>query len=163
MIEELIRYIELDLPDKRMFRIPEVAKYFNVNDRTIRTWMKDKRIKYEKIGGSIRISRQAILELAYDPREANYLIQNVSDWLGTQFVDGKEVSRCVEISQGPALMSEPMKEVEARIYSRSLLHSNDPVFTWMMGNVVLKQGRNSGPVKYYICIVTGKQIGRAHV
>jgi phage terminase large subunit-like protein len=46
-------------------------------------------------------------------------------------------------------MSEPMKEVEARIYSRSLLHSNDPVFTWMMGNVVLKQGRNSGPVKYY--------------
>lgn len=94
-------------------------------------------------------SEHPIIELAYDPREANYLIQNVSDWLGTQFVDGKEVSRCVEISQGPALMSEPMKEVEARIYSRSLLHSNDPVFTWMMGNVVLKQGRNSGPVKYY--------------
>lgn len=62
MIEELIRYIELDLPDKRMFRIPEVAKYFNVNDRTIRMWMKDRKIKYEKIGGSIRISRQAILD-----------------------------------------------------------------------------------------------------
>jgi len=64
-------------------------------------------------------------------------------------VDGQEVSRCVEITQGPQLMSEPMKEVEARIYSQSLWHNGDPVFAWMMGNVVKKQGRNSGPTKYY--------------
>jgi len=90
-----------------------------------------------------------IEELAFDPREATYLINNVSDWLGTQFIDGHEISRCIEMNQGPALMSEPMKEVEALIYSNRLWHNGDPVLTWMMGNVVKKQGRNSGPVKYY--------------
>jgi len=90
-----------------------------------------------------------IIELAFDPREASYLISNVSDWLGSHLVDGEEVSRCVEITQGPQLMSEPMKETEGRIYSQTLWHNGDPVMTWMMGNVVKKQGRNSGPVKYY--------------
>jgi phage terminase large subunit-like protein len=46
-------------------------------------------------------------------------------------------------------MSEPMKETEGRIYSQTIWHPDDPVMTWMMGNVVKKQGRNSGPVKYY--------------
>lgn len=90
-----------------------------------------------------------IIELAYDPREATYLINNVSTWLGSQFVDGKEVSRCIEITQGAALMSEPMKELEAMVYAQSIWHNGDPVLTWMMGNVVRKQGRNSGTVKYY--------------
>lgn len=90
-----------------------------------------------------------IIELAFDPRESVYLINDISEWLGTHTVDGEEVSRCVEITQGPALISEPMKEVEARIYSRSLLHDGNPVMTWMMGNVVKKQGRNSGPIKSY--------------
>lgn len=90
-----------------------------------------------------------IIELAFDPREATYLINNVSEWLGNHTVDGEEVSRCVEITQGPQLMSEAMKEVEGRIYSQTLLHIGDPVMTWMMGNTVKKQGRNSGPVKYY--------------
>lgn len=82
-----------------------------------------------------------ILELAYDPHEATYLINNVMDWIGPD--------RCIEISQGPALMSEPMKEVEARIYDKTLWHNGDPVMTWMMGNVVKKKGKSSGPVKYY--------------
>lgn len=90
-----------------------------------------------------------IIELAFDPREATYLINNVSDWLGNHSVDGEEVSRCVEITQGPQLMSEAMKEVEARVYSQTLWHCNDPVFNWMMANVVKKQGRNSGPIKSY--------------
>jgi len=90
-----------------------------------------------------------IQELAFDPREASYLISNVSEWLGSHTVDGEEVSRCVEITQGPQLMSEPMKETEGRIYSQTLWFDGDPVFTWQMGNVVKKQGRNSGPVKYY--------------
>jgi len=82
-----------------------------------------------------------IMELGYDPREATYLINNVAEWLG--------VERCVEINQGPALMSEPMKELEARVADQKLWHNGDPVMTWMMGNVVKKQGRQSGPVKYY--------------
>jgi len=85
--------------------------------------------------------KHPIEELAFDPRESGYLIQNVMQWLG--------VDQCVEITQGPALMSEPMKETEGLIYDNKLWHSGDPVLTWMMGNVIQKKGRNSGPVKYY--------------
>ncbi len=82
-----------------------------------------------------------ISELAFDPKEATYLINNVMEWLGPE--------RCIEITQGPTLMSEPMKETEGLIYDGKLWHSGDPVLTWMMGNVVQRQGRNTGPVKYY--------------
>jgi phage terminase large subunit-like protein len=106
-----------------------------------------------------------ICELAYDPRESTYLVNNVMEWLGPE--------KCIEITQGPALMSEPMKEVEALIYDCKLWHSGDPVLTWMIGNIVKRQGRNTGPVKYYyptkernenkidggVCIIMG--IGRA--
>lgn len=90
-----------------------------------------------------------IFELAYDPRESTYLINNVMEWLGTHWLVDQEVNRCVEITQGPALMSEPMKETEALIYDGKLWHIGDPVLTWMMGNIVQRQGRNTGPVKYY--------------
>lgn len=92
-------------------------------------------------------NRYVIQELAFDPKEASYLIQNIQDWASFE---------CIEIGQGPTLMSEPMKEMEAAIYAgqdprstNQLRHNGDPVLTWMMGNVVKKQGRSSGPVKYY--------------
>jgi len=81
-----------------------------------------------------------IIQLAFDPREAGYLINNIMEWT-------KE-DTCVEINQGPALINEPMKELEARISSRLLWHDGDPVLAWMMSNVVLKDSRG-GPVKYY--------------
>lgn len=81
-----------------------------------------------------------IIELCFDPREASYLIQNVQEWASFE---------CIEIPQGPAQMSEPMKELEAVIYSGQFWFDGDPVLTWMMGNVVKKQGKSSGPVKYY--------------
>lgn len=34
--------------------------------------------------------------------------------------------------------SEPMKQVEALIRDKKLLHDGDPVMTWMMSNVVAK-------------------------
>jgi phage terminase large subunit-like protein len=82
-----------------------------------------------------------ISELAFDPKEATYLVNNIMEWLDPE--------RCIEITQGPALMSEPMKETEGLIYDNKLWHNGDPVLTWMMGNVVQRQGRNTGPVKYY--------------
>jgi len=82
-----------------------------------------------------------IIELAFDPHEATYLVNNVMEWLGPD--------RCVEINQGPTLMSEPMKEVEAAIYDQSLWHGEDPVLDWMMSNVVKKKGRSGGPIKTY--------------
>jgi phage terminase large subunit-like protein len=82
----------------------------------------------------------AVRSLAFDPREANYLIANVQEWASFD---------CIEITQGPQQMSEPMKEMEALIYDGKLLHPDDPVLNWMMGNVVKKKGRTSGAVKYY--------------
>jgi phage terminase large subunit-like protein len=87
-----------------------------------------------------------IQQVAYDPREATYLMNNVMDWIEPN-KDEPEV--VIEINQGPALISEPMKELEALIYSQRLWSDGDPVLAWMMGNVVKKQGRVGGPVKYY--------------
>lgn len=84
-------------------------------------------------------SRFAIQQLAYDPRESNYLISTIEEWASFA---------CVEIQQGHALMSEPMKEMEALIYSGALRHADDPCLTWQMSNVVKKQG-SAGVVKYY--------------
>ena len=80
-----------------------------------------------------------IKELAFDPKEASYLVQNIQDWANFE---------CVEIPQGPAHMSEPMKELEAIIYDNNVRTNGDPVLSWMMSNVVKKQSK-SGPVKYY--------------
>jgi len=81
-----------------------------------------------------------IIQIAYDPKEATYLVNNLMDWM-------KE-DTCVEINQGPALMSEPMKELEARVLAKQIWHNGDPVLAWMMSNVVLKESRGE-PVKYY--------------
>ena len=140
------------------YYLPEETIQAPGNDHYIK-WVKEghitetpgARTDFLYIENDLKLIHQTnpIIELAYDPREATYLINNVSEWLGTQFIDGQEVSRCIEINQGPALMSEPMKETEALVYSQQLWFDGDPVMTWMMGNVVKKQGRNSGPVKYY--------------
>lgn len=82
----------------------------------------------------------SVQELGYDPREANYIIKNVEEWASF---------KCIEINQGPQLMSEPMKEMEAMVYSNQIVHRDDPVLNWMMANVVKKQGRTGGAVKYY--------------
>ncbi len=82
----------------------------------------------------------AIQELCFDPREASYLIQKIQEWASFE---------CVEIPQAPAHMSEPMKELEGLVAAGKLAHPDDPVFNWMMGNVVLKQARGGGPVKYF--------------
>jgi len=81
-----------------------------------------------------------IIQIGFDPREAGYLINNVMEWT-------KE-GTCVEINQGPAAISQPMKELEGRIYAKQLRHDNNPVLGWMISNVVLKESRG-GPVKYY--------------
>jgi len=81
-----------------------------------------------------------IIELAFDPREASYLIANIMEWASFE---------CVEIAQGPAHMSEPMKELEAVIHANTIRHNGDPILAWMLSNVVKKQGRAGGAVKYY--------------
>lgn len=70
-----------------------------------------------------------IQEMAYDPREATYLMQHVKEWASFD---------CVEVSQSPAHFSETMKVLEAAYLSGTLSHEPDPVLNWAASNVVLK-------------------------
>ena len=82
-----------------------------------------------------------ITELCYDPHAATYLIQNVMLWLGED--------KCVEVLQSPVHISEPMKELESIIYADRFRFNGDPVLAWMMSNVIIKQGKTSGPTKAF--------------
>lgn len=82
-----------------------------------------------------------IQELCYDPHAATYLIANVMTWL--------DPDRCVEILQSPANLSEPMKELEAIIFDGRFHYNGDPVLSWMMSNIVLKQAKSTGPTKAF--------------
>lgn len=131
------------------YYLPEETVQNAGNDHYVK-WVKDGRIietpgartDYKFIETDIlAINRDhPIQELAFDQREASYLIANIME---------KCSFPCVEVTQGPALMSEPMKELEALVYSGRLWFDGDPVLTWMVGNVVKRLGRGSGPVKYY--------------
>ncbi len=82
----------------------------------------------------------SVQDLAFDQKEANYLITNIQEWASFQ---------CWDVPQSPAHLSEPMKELEAAIYAGEIKHNGDPVLTWMMGNVMKKEARGGGPVKHY--------------
>ena len=70
-----------------------------------------------------------VKELAYDPHEAEMLMQEVRE---------KAYFPCIEINQSPALISEPMKEFEALYLAGQLHHDGDPLLTWQASNVVLR-------------------------
>jgi phage terminase large subunit-like protein len=137
------------------YYLPEETAKLTGNDHYVK-WIREGRIvqtpgastDYKYIEDDIRAfnSDYPIIELSYDPHEATYLINNIMEWIEP---DPQKPEICIEINQGPALMSEPMKELEALIHSQRIWYNGDPVLTWMMGNVVRKAGRTSGPVKYY--------------
>ena len=82
-----------------------------------------------------------IRRLQADPRELGYLLQRVTPELGEQVV--------VQVSQGPTMISQPMKEFEGLIASGLIRHNGNPVLDWMLGNVEQKTTSRGGPVKYY--------------
>jgi hypothetical protein len=49
------------LPQKDVFRIDEVARYFEVEDQTIRTWLAHGYFEVEKLHGTLRITRRSII------------------------------------------------------------------------------------------------------
>lgn len=51
-----------NLPNKALLRPDEVADYFSVTERTIRSWIKTGKIEAIKIVGTVRIPREAILK-----------------------------------------------------------------------------------------------------
>ena len=71
-------------------------------------------------------SRFNVLEVGYDPWQAQYLANRLME-------DGLPM---IEIRQTVQNMSEPMKELEALVLSGRYHHNADPVMTWMVSNVV---------------------------
>lgn len=82
-----------------------------------------------------------IQRLQADPRELGYLLQRVMAWLGESVV--------VQVSQGPIMISQPMKYFEGLNAAGLIKHDGNPVLDFMLGNVVQKTTRTGGPVKYY--------------
>jgi len=57
------------LPKKSLFSIYEAAEYFGVTDRTIRLWIEHGHLTSEKIVGSVRISRESIIQCRFKKKE----------------------------------------------------------------------------------------------
>lgn len=66
--------------------------------------------------------------VAYDPHQATMLVTQLQD----------EGIRMVEFRPTVLNFSEPMKQIEALIRDKKLLHNGDPVCTWSMSNVVAR-------------------------
>jgi len=81
-----------------------------------------------------------VIRMQYDPRELAYFMQRVAVWASFELV---------EVSQSPAMISQPMKEVEALIAAGLIKHDGNRVMRWMLANVVQKTTRSGGPIKYY--------------
>jgi phage terminase large subunit-like protein len=90
-----------------------------------------------------------VKELVFDPAEASYLIQNIEQWCAFT---------CVEFAQGPANISQPMKEMEAMIQAEEFWHNSNPLYTWCVGNIVKKQARSGGSTKHYFPTKTNDKL-----
>jgi phage terminase large subunit-like protein len=73
-----------------------------------------------------------IKEVAYDSHNATQLASHLRN-------DGFLM---VDTPQRWTHLSEPMKEIEAAIYSRRLAHDDNPVTNWMASNVIVKPDQN---------------------
>lgn len=91
-------------------------------------------IDYDYIEEDIRdlLGRYNVKEIGFDPWGSQQLAIKLS-------ADGAPM---VEIQQTVKNLSEPMKEVEKLCYSDQIVKDKNPMFDWMMSNVVVKVDRN---------------------
>lgn len=68
-------------------------------------------------------------DVAFDDWQANYLMTRLMD----------TSIPVINFNQTVRNMSEPMKELEARVIERQLWHDGNSMMTWMMGNVTAKR------------------------
>lgn len=67
-------------------------------------------------------------ELGFDPHQATMLVTDLMD----------EAVPVIELRASMANFSEPMKHLDAIIRAGDIRHNGDPVYTWMLSNVVTK-------------------------
>lgn len=73
-----------------------------------------------------------IKESCYDPYNATQFAQDMD----------AEGYTMVEIRQGVKTLSEPTKNFRELVLQKKIIHNNDPVLTWAVGNAVTKQDHN---------------------
>ncbi|WP_079908262.1 terminase large subunit [Paenibacillus sp. 32352] len=80
----------------------------------------------------IKQNEWTIKEVCYDPYNA------------TQFAQEMETEgfKVVEIRQGIKTLSEPTADFREKTYSNLIIHENNPVLDWAMGNAVTRQDHN---------------------
>lgn len=85
-------------------------------------------IDFDAIENDLRFDakRFRFKSVAYDPWQATQLASHML----------AEKMPMVEVRQTVANMSEPMKQVQALVLQRKLVHNGNPVLTWMISNVV---------------------------
>ena len=54
-----------NLPNKDLFRVDEVAEYFNIDKRTVRRWITHGHLEGEKISGVVNVPRRSILKCRF--------------------------------------------------------------------------------------------------
>ena len=74
----------------------------------------------------------SIREICFDP-------YNSTQFAAELMADGYE---CVEIRQGVKTLSEPTKSFRELVYSGRVIHGDNPVLTWAVGNAVVRQDHN---------------------
>ena len=78
-------------------------------------------------------------EIAFD-RWGSTKIMNDLQNMGFEEETVKHAQRhLIDFGQGFASMSAPTKELEKLILSKNIAHNNNPVLTWMISNVAIKQ------------------------
>jgi phage terminase large subunit-like protein len=75
-----------------------------------------------------------IKELCFDRYLANRLMPELAE-------DGYTV---VEIPQGIPTLGEPTKDFRAKVYDKKIIHDDDPVLNWAIGNAVTTGGKKYG-------------------
>lgn len=80
-----------------------------------------------------------VVEVCFDPWNATQIMSHLID----------EGFRVVETRMGYRTLSEPTKDLEGVISSRKIIHFDDPLLTWAVGNVVVQSDENANvrPVK----------------
>lgn len=96
-----------------------------------------------------------VLEVGYDKHQADYLATRLTS-AGLMMT---------EVPQSVFGMSEPMKEVGARIVAGKLRHNGNPILTWNIGNVVAKvdakenvyprKARNENKIDCAVALIIG--------
>lgn len=123
------------LTKKDSFFLPEQA-VINASNASYEGWVADgylvttpgNIIDFDRLEDSLRDDAKQfeVVSVGYDPHQAT---QHATRMMGEGFP-------MLEVRQTVLSLSEPMKELEARVLSGRLKHDGNPALTWMISNVV---------------------------